>query len=75
VRPCPDPKFGDYQANALMALAKARKMNPRHLAATVVAKLEVGDWCEPVEIAGAGFSQFSAEADNAGRGPGKRSAQ
>ena len=25
VRPCPDPKFGDYQSNALMALAKERK--------------------------------------------------
>jgi len=22
VRPCPDPKFGDYQSNSLMALAK-----------------------------------------------------
>jgi arginyl-tRNA synthetase len=33
VRPCPDPRFGDYQSNALMALAKARGMNPRQLAA------------------------------------------
>jgi len=24
VRPCPDPKFGDYQSNALIALAKLR---------------------------------------------------
>ena len=29
------PKFGDYQSNALMALAKERKMNPRQLAADV----------------------------------------
>ncbi|MGA2279277.1 MAG: arginine--tRNA ligase [Verrucomicrobiota bacterium] len=58
VRPCPDPKFGDYQSNALMALAKARKMNPRQLATNVLAKLEVGDWCEKVEIAGAGFLNF-----------------
>jgi arginyl-tRNA synthetase len=35
VRPCPDPKFGDYQSNALMSLAKARKMNPRQLATDV----------------------------------------
>jgi arginyl-tRNA synthetase len=41
VRPCPDPKFGDYQTNALMALAKARKMNPRQLAAEVAAKLDI----------------------------------
>src|SRR5678809_366146 len=58
VRPCPDPKFGDYQSNALMSLAKARKMNPRQLATDVVAKLNVSDLCEPVEIAGAGFLNF-----------------
>jgi arginyl-tRNA synthetase len=58
VRPCPDPKFGDYQSNALMSLAKSRKMNPRQLAINVLAKLDVGDWCEKVEIAGAGFLNF-----------------
>jgi len=58
VRPCPDPKFGDYQTNALMALAKARKMNPRQLAAEVAAKLDIAAWCEPVEVAGAGFLNF-----------------
>jgi len=58
VRPCPDPKFGDYQTNALMPLAKARKLNPRQLAADVVAKLDVAEVCEKVEIAGAGFLNF-----------------
>jgi arginyl-tRNA synthetase len=58
VRPCPDPKFGDYQSNALMSLAKQRKMNPRQLATDVVAKLDVSDICEKVEIAGAGFLNF-----------------
>src|SRR6266436_6761580 len=58
VRPCADPKFGDYQSGALMSLAKARKMNPRQLAADVAAKLELADWCEPTEIAGAGFLNF-----------------
>ena len=58
VRPCPDPKFGDYQSNALMSLAKARKMNPRQLAENVVAKLDVSELCEKVEIAGAGFLNF-----------------
>lgn len=57
VRPCPDPKFGDYQTNALMALAKARRMNPRQLAADVLARLELPN-CEPIEIAGAGFLNF-----------------
>jgi arginyl-tRNA synthetase len=58
VQPCADPKFGDYQANALMGLAKPRKLNPRQLAADVIAKLDVSDWCEKVEIAGAGFLNF-----------------
>jgi arginyl-tRNA synthetase len=58
VRPCPDPKFGDYQSNALMALARARKLNPRQLAADVLAKLDVSEWCDKVEIAGAGFLNF-----------------
>ena len=58
VRPCPDPKFGDYQTNALMALAKQRKLNPRQLAGDVLARLDVSQWCSRVEIAGAGFLNF-----------------
>ncbi|HEV2393012.1 MAG TPA: arginine--tRNA ligase [Verrucomicrobiae bacterium] len=58
VRPCPDPKFGDYQTNALMALAKGLKINPRQLATDVTANLDLADWCEQVEIAGAGFLNF-----------------
>jgi arginyl-tRNA synthetase len=57
VRPC-DAKFGDYQTNALMSLAKARKMNPRQLATDTLARLDVSDICEKVEIAGAGFLNF-----------------
>jgi arginyl-tRNA synthetase len=57
VRPC-DPKFGDYQSNALMSLAKARKLNPRQLAENVLKQLDVSDVCEKVEIAGAGFLNF-----------------
>ena len=58
VRPCPDPMFGDYQSNSLMSVAKARKMNPRQLAADMVAKLHASDLCEMVEVAGAGFLNF-----------------
>jgi arginyl-tRNA synthetase len=61
VRPCPDPKFGDYQSNSLMALAKERKKNPRQIATDVVAKFEVSDLVEPVEIAGPGFLNFRAK--------------
>ncbi|HUR45640.1 MAG TPA: arginine--tRNA ligase [Candidatus Saccharimonadales bacterium] len=58
VRPCPDPRFGDYQTTSLMNLAKERKMNPRQLATDVLAKLDVTDLCDKVEIAGAGFLNF-----------------
>ncbi|MGH7975277.1 MAG: arginine--tRNA ligase [Limisphaerales bacterium] len=57
-RPCPDPKFGDYQSNALMSLAKTRKLNPHQLAEKVLAKLDVSEICEKVEIAGAAFLNF-----------------
>jgi arginyl-tRNA synthetase len=55
VRPATDAKFGDYQANGVMALAKQIKTNPRKLAEQVVAQLDLGDLCEPPEIAGPGF--------------------
>src|SRR5437763_1493539 len=63
VRPCPDPKFGDYQTNAIMGLAKQRRMNPRQLAQEVLAKLRVADLAEAPEIAGAGFINFRLKAE------------
>jgi arginyl-tRNA synthetase len=75
VRPCPDPKFGDYQASALIGLAKSRGKVPRQLASEIAAALRVEECCEKVEVAGAGFLNFrlktSAVADAleaAGRG-------
>ena len=41
-----------------MSLAKTRKLNPRSLATDVLAKLDVSEYCENVEIAGAGFLNF-----------------
>ena len=58
VRPCPDPKFGEYQSNTLMAIAKERKMNPRQLATDVKDRLDVAEWCDKVDIAGPGFLNF-----------------
>jgi arginyl-tRNA synthetase len=55
VRTSTDPKFGDYQANGVMALAKKLKTNPRKLAEKVVKSLDVDDICEPPEVAGPGF--------------------
>src|SRR5882724_775579 len=53
-----DPKFGDYQANGVMAVAKQRSENPRKLAEQVIAKLDVSDISEPPTVAGAGFINF-----------------
>jgi len=63
VRPATDAKFGDYQANGIMALAKKLKLNPRKLAEQVVGKLDVSDICEPVEIAGPGFINLRLRTD------------
>jgi len=63
VRHSTDPKFGDYQANGVMALAKKIKTNPRKLAQDVVKNLDVDDICEPPEVAGPGFINLRLKAD------------
>ncbi|MDD5457814.1 MAG: arginine--tRNA ligase [Phycisphaerae bacterium] len=55
VKPAVDAKFGDYQANGVMALAKQLKTNPRQLAEKIVSNLDVSDICEQPQIAGPGF--------------------
>jgi arginyl-tRNA synthetase len=55
VGPATDPKFGDYQVNGVMSLAKQVKANPRKLAEEVVKKLDLSDICESPEVAGPGF--------------------
>lgn len=56
--PSNDLRFGDYQSNAAMVLAKARKQAPRAVAQQILENLEVGDLCDSVEVAGAGFLNF-----------------
>ena len=53
-----DTRFGDYQANAAMVLAKEAKTNPRVLAARIADYFEAEDICEKPEIAGPGFLNF-----------------
>jgi len=55
VRPTQDPKFGDFQANCAMPLAKQLGSAPRFVAEQIVAGLDVADMCLPPEIAGPGF--------------------
>jgi arginyl-tRNA synthetase len=53
-----DTRFGDYQSNAPMVLAKQLKTNPRALAQSVVDHLKVDDLCSGVSIDGPGFLNF-----------------
>ena len=53
-----DMRFGDYQSNIAMQLAKPRRANPRAVATEIIAQLKVDDLCETPEIAGAGFINF-----------------
>lgn len=55
VKPVQDPKFGDYQANCAMPLAKQLGQNPKELAARIIERLNVADLCESPEVAGPGF--------------------
>ena len=56
-----DTRFGDYQANAAMVLAKEAKRNPRELAAQIAEKFDGGNICAKPEIAGPGFLNFRLE--------------
>jgi len=55
VKPATDPKFGDYQVNGIMPLAKKIKTAPHDLARQVLKKLDLSDICEKPELAGPGF--------------------
>ncbi|MFN5730550.1 MAG: arginine--tRNA ligase [Planctomyces sp.] len=55
IRPAQDAKFGDFQANFAMPLAKQLGRSPRDVAAEVLTKLQIDDLCESPEIAGPGF--------------------
>ena len=50
-----NPKFGDYQANVAMSLAKRLKEKPRAIAEKIVQKLDISEICQPPQIAGPGF--------------------
>jgi arginyl-tRNA synthetase len=59
VVPATDARFGDYQTNAALILAKQRGENPRALAQKIIEHLDIAEWCERPTIAGAGFINFA----------------
>ena len=57
--PASNPKFGDYQSNVAMSLAKPLGKAPRAIADEIVKHLDVSDLCETPSIAGPGFINLS----------------
>lgn len=58
LQPSQDEKFGDYQCNVAMSLAKKVGKKPREIAQQIIDHLDMGDLCETPEIAGPGFINF-----------------
>ncbi|MCA9620629.1 MAG: arginine--tRNA ligase [Myxococcales bacterium] len=56
-----DPKFGDYQLNGAMALAKRLKKNPRELAAPIAEALLKHEAIRAAEVAGPGFVNLTLD--------------
>src|SRR5580700_12065970 len=63
VTPATDPRFGDYQTNAALVLAKQRGEKPRDVAEKILAHLEVSDVSEKPTVAGAGVINFILRSD------------
>ncbi len=62
VVPATDPKFGDYQCNDALKLAKRLRMNPRETAQAVAAALAGDGVFDKVEVAGPGFLNLTVSA-------------
>ena len=62
VTPATDSRFGDYQTNVALILGKERGESPRVLAQRICDAWVPSDLCDPPQIAGAGFINFSLRA-------------
>ncbi|MCH7685372.1 MAG: arginine--tRNA ligase, partial [Planctomycetes bacterium] len=63
IKPAGDSRFGDFQANCAMPLAKQHNLNPRDLATHIVEKLDLADLCTEPQIAGPGFINLTLRDD------------
>jgi arginyl-tRNA synthetase len=61
IRPAGDVKFGDYQANFAMSLAKRLGKPPRDVASQVADSMALDDLCQKVEVAGPGFINLTLD--------------
>ncbi len=58
-----DLRFGDYQTNTAMILAKQLRLNPQALAKELVEKMDVSDLSAPPTVAGPGFINFQIKPE------------
>ena len=58
-----NPQFGDFQANCAMSLGKKLEKQPREIAALIIEKLSIDDFCEAPEVAGPGFINLKLKTD------------
>lgn len=63
LRPATRPQFGHYQTNVALRLANASGRSGREVAAELVAKADLADLCEPLEVAGPGFINLRIRAE------------
>lgn len=64
--PSKNPKFGEFQCNAAMSLAKSLGKPPRDVAAAILAAVNINDIAEPLtpaSIAGPGFINITLRPD------------
>lgn len=61
-----DTRYGDYQSNAAMTIAKALKTNPRQLATTLVEHFDGTGLSETPTVAGPGFLNFRLTKETLG---------
>ena len=67
IAPTNNPKFGDYQSNVALSLAKSLKQNPRAIAQSIIDRLQIEDMCQTPTIAGPGFINFMLKSDYIGQ--------
>jgi len=72
VRPCPDPRHGDFQTNAALVFGKIMKGNPVDLARHLAEVVFVRDLAEKPVVAGAGFVNFRLKPEYLAEQVGKR---
>lgn len=61
--PSKNPKFGDFQANGAMGLAKRLGKPPREVAQAILEHLDIADIAEEPEIAGPGFINITLKPE------------